>query len=68
MRTFIEDYLQDPAQTIAAARQTADSESRFDNIDENIIYHQFASGEFRLYEEMIFASSSEPALSSRAYQ
>lgn len=68
MRTFIEDYLQDPAQAIAAARQTADSESRFDNIDENIIYHQLASGEFRLYEEMIFAFSSEPALSSRAYQ
>ena len=68
MRTFIEDYLQDPSMAIAAARQTADSEFRFENVDENTIYHQLASGEFRLYEEMIFASTSESALSSRVYQ
>ena len=56
MKTFIEDYLQNPAQAIENARQTI-SDSWYDSIDEDIIYAQIASPEFRLYEAMIFAPS-----------
>ena len=56
MKTFIEDYLQNPAQAIENARLTI-SESRYDNIDEDMIYAQLASPEFRLYEAMIFSPS-----------
>ncbi len=57
MRTFIEDYLQDPAMAVANARQTSDNDSRYDNIDEDMIYAQIASGEYKLYETMIFKVS-----------
>ena len=59
MKSFIEEYLQNPAQAIAAARQTADTESWYENIDENMIYEQIASPEFHLYEAMIFAPQKE---------
>ena len=52
MRTFIEDYLQDPSQAIENARQSA-SGSWYDNVDEEMIYAQIASAEFHLYKEMI---------------
>jgi GTP-binding protein EngB required for normal cell division len=59
MKSFIEDYLQNPAQAIAAARQTVDTESWYENIDEDMIYAQISSPEFRLYEAMIFASVAD---------
>ena len=49
MNSFIEDYLQNPAQAIENARQT-NSCSWYDQIDEDMIYAQIASPEFRLYE------------------
>lgn len=56
MRTFIEDYLQDPSQAIENARQSA-SGSWYDDIDEDMIYAQIASAEFRLYETVTLAPS-----------
>lgn len=53
MRSFIEDYLQDPTQAIANARESLAAPSWYDSIDEDMIYAQIASPEFRLYEEMI---------------
>mgnify|MGYP007057703901 CR=1 FL=1 len=58
MRTFIEDYLQDPSQAIENARQSA-SGSWYDNVDEEMIWQQLASSEFKLYEEIIFGSSEK---------
>ena len=62
MKTFIEDYLLDPSQAIANARSI---NSWADSIDDNIIYEQLASGEFRLYEEIVrcdtFCGVSEDA-------
>lgn len=58
MKTFFEDYLHNPAQAIEKARQTI-SDSWYDNIDEDTIYAQIASPEFRLYEAMIFAPEAE---------
>ena len=59
MRTFIEDYLLDPVQAIADARNSAQTASWCDNIDEDMIYAQIASPEFRLYEAMVFAQPEE---------
>ena len=56
MKTFIEDYFQNPSKAIEKAQQTI-SGSWYDNIDEDVIYAQIASPEFRLYEAMIFTPS-----------
>ena len=62
MRSFIEDYLLDPTQAIANAQQSVQTGSWSDNIDEDMIYAQLGSPEFRLYEAMVFApSADEPA-------
>jgi len=58
MRTFIEDYLLDPAQAIADARNSEQTASWCDNIDEEMIYAELSSPEFRLYEAIIFSQPS----------
>lgn len=52
MRTFIEDYLNNPSQAILNAH--SDVESRFRDLryDNDHIYSQISSPEFRLYEEI----------------
>lgn len=59
MKSFIEEYLQNPAQAIAEARQTATTDNWYDNIDEEMIYAQIASPEFRLYEAMVLNTGAE---------
>lgn len=58
MRSFIEDYLSDPSQAIASAAASVSS-AWFDTIDEDMIYRQIGTPEFRLYEEMIFCSDAD---------
>lgn len=64
MRTFIEDYLQNPSQAVANAKSAT---SHLD-ADEEMIYAQLASPEFRLYEEIILSRESEdyPAMKNFA--
>ena len=52
MNTFIEDYLLDPSQAIAKVSASLDLNESF---DDDMIYKQLASPEFRLYEEIIFS-------------
>ena len=54
MCTFIEDYLNSPSAAIARAMN--EQKNRFNDIDEEQIYQQLASPEFRLYEEIIFSN------------
>ena len=69
MRTFIEDYILDPAQAIANACNSAKAASWCDNIDEDMIYAEIASPEFRLYEAIVFSQPSDgPAARTVAYQ
>ena len=69
MRTFIEDYLLDPTQAIADARNSAQTASWCDNTDEDMIYAEIASPEFRLYEAIVFSQPSDgPAARTVAYQ
>ena len=68
MKSFIEDYLQDPSKAIAEARMSTEL-SWYDNIDEDMIYAELASPEFRLYEAIIFSQTSEEAAARTvAYQ
>ena len=53
MKSFIEDYPQNPGQAIADAVLASKSLGWSDNIDEDLIYAQIASGEFRLYEDIV---------------
>ena len=57
--SFIEDYLQSPASAIAAAQQLSQNLSWASDIDDNMVYETLASGEFRLYEEIIFSMSAD---------
>ena len=52
MKTFIEDYLQNPSQAIAEAQKLASAATWADNIDDEMVYAQIASPEFALYQEM----------------
>ena len=67
MKSFIENYLLDPSQAIADARQMSQTDSWSENIDEDQIYSQIASGEFRLYEEIIFSTSAEDSPRAENY-
>lgn len=52
---FIEDYLQNPSHAVSAACAALSSSDWCGNVDEETIYSQLASPEFRLYQEMIFS-------------
>ena len=65
MRNFIEDYLVNPSLAVAAAQNTPMGWT--EDIDEDMIYSQLASPEFRLYEEIIFPSSSEDSPRESVY-
>lgn len=53
MKSFIEDYLQNPCQAVADAAVLSKRLEWSENIDEDLIYAQIASGEFRLYEDIV---------------
>jgi hypothetical protein len=57
MRNFIEDYLVNPSLAIETAQKTPMVWA--DDVDEEMIWQQLASSEFKLYEEIIFGSSEE---------
>lgn len=57
MRNFIEDYLANPSQAIAAAQK--EPMKWAEGMDEEIIYSQISSPQFRLYEELVLTPSSE---------
>lgn len=67
MGNFIEDYLHNPALAILEARNELDRTDRFDNISEDDIYSQISSGEFRLYEEIIFSAAAEDSPRAENY-
>jgi hypothetical protein len=50
MSNFIEDYLKNPEMAIASAAECSKSLSWADNVDENMIYTEIATGHFALYE------------------
>ena len=59
MNNFVEDYPGAKSRTLAAAKSEADSRKYFDQVDEDDIYRQLSSPEYKLYLEMIFSDSVE---------
>ena len=53
MTTFIEDYLENPSSAFASAFERSHNLSWASEIDEDMIYDELSSGQFRLYEAMI---------------
>lgn len=59
MHTFIEEYLDNPSQAIASAVRKVAGTNRFDAIDDEMIYSELATGEFSLYQEIIFSTIAD---------
>lgn len=59
MRNFIEEYLSDPARAISDARIDADRRFAYAESDEDLIYREISTSEFRLYEEVILTEEVE---------
>lgn len=67
MRTFIEDYLSDPSKAIENARERASIRFANETFDEERIYEEISSPEFRLYEEVVMSDSEEIKPLSRGF-
>lgn len=59
MRNFIEDYLNDPSGAVSAAVNESSFVNFGKDFNEDSIYEQISSGEFRLYEEILFSGTTE---------
>lgn len=59
MSNFIEDYLYNPAQAISSARERADLRFRFAQFDEEQIYREISTSEYRLYEAVVVSDVNE---------
>ena len=59
MRNFIEDYLNDPSGAVSAAVNESSFVNFGKDFDEDSIYEQISSGEFRLYEEILCSGTTE---------
>ncbi len=57
-KTFIEEYLRNPAAAIDRSKESMTGKW-YDSIDEELIYRQISSPEFHLYEEIVFCPSEE---------
>lgn len=62
MNSFIEDYLQSPTSAIASARERSKDLSWASDIDEEMVYETLSSGQFRLYEAIIFSTYADDLL------
>ena len=62
MNSFIEDYLQSPTSAIASARERSKDLSWASDIDEEMVYETLSSGQFRLYEAIIFSLPADDLL------
>ena len=53
MKTFIEDYLQNPSLAITNAQKSSSAATWANDIDDETIYSQIASPEFALYQAIV---------------
>ena len=65
MGAFIEEYLKDPTLAISSALEQLTETNRFEQVDDESIYSELATGEFRLYEEIILSQLSEESPSQK---
>lgn len=67
MSTFIEDYLQNPTLAILNAKTVVENKVWHRDLDDELIYAQIDSPEFRLYEEVILSSRYDDNSLERSY-
>ena len=67
MGTFIEEYLKNPSLAISSALEQLTETNRFEQVDDDAIYNELATGEFRLYEEIILSQLSEESPSQKTF-
>ena len=67
MNNFVEDYPGNKDQVLASAIKEARERVWWNEIDENLIYNQIASPEFKLYQEIIFSDSANESKPSKLY-
>ena len=67
MGTFIEEYLKDPSRAISSALEQLAETNRFEQVDDESIYSELATGQFRLYEEIILSTLSEESPSQKTF-
>ena len=65
MGTFIEEYLKDPSLAISSVLEQLAETNRFEQVDDDSIYNELATGEFKLYEEIILCELSEESPSQK---
>ena len=53
MYNFIDDYLNNPSNAVAAAAESSRNQKWYDSVDEESIYKELASAEYHLYESII---------------
>lgn len=53
MCNFIDDYLYNPSKAVAAAAEKSRSQKCYDSVEEESIYKELASPEYRLYEAIV---------------
>lgn len=54
MNSFIEDYLSNPTSAVFSSQKRAQELSWISDVDDEMVYKALASGQFRLYEEIVF--------------
>lgn len=68
MESFISAYLMNPSSAIAEGRLACNASGWSDNMDDDMIYAQLGSPEFRLYEEIVLSSDVEEAPRANLFQ
>ena len=53
MYNFIDDYLYNPSIAVASAAESCRNQKWYDNVDEENIYKEISTAEYRLYEVII---------------
>jgi hypothetical protein len=66
MRSFIQDYLQDPSQAVAALKNQNSFEDWSQCVDEDSIYAAISTPEFHLYQEIILCDSASDLRTSES--
>ena len=67
MSNFVEEYPGNKAQVLASAIREAGERTWWNEIDDDLIYNQIASPEFKLYEEVIFSEAVNESRRSGVY-
>ena len=67
MCDFIEDYLRNPSAAISEALRRVREMNGSARFDDQLVYRQIASPEFRLYEQIILSNVEDEVISPMTF-